>query len=335
MSEPTTMFEFWPFDMPRGPSFLWFYAALVIASAVGSWWLGRAFAEAIDRRPSDADPTPEGGGAYRQAAQPSRRKRLTLGSIPGADEVFAIAYLRGGTTGLAQALLCTATAAEWLVPGPDSSSVGLREAAPEDPLLLRYYTSLAAAKKILLSHDEARSTAELIAATAEAELKSQLRAAGLQRSHGASLREALVIGASGILVLFVGTIRAQRGVILGHPIGYLSTEILLATAGFFGLAVFAFNDTATARGRRYLRWLRSTTRSLCDEVAAGRRTGTHEVLLAVAAVGAAEIASAPIFFPLKNFIVPPSGGGSDGGGGGSCGGGGCGGGGCGGGGCGG
>jgi uncharacterized protein (TIGR04222 family) len=336
MNEPATMFEFWPFDMASGPSFLAFYAALVVASAFASLRLGRALAERIDRGPGDADPTGEGGGAYRQAALPSRRKRLTLGSIPGGDEVFAITYLRRGTTGLAESLLCAATAAEWLVPSPDLSTVGLREAAPDEPLLLELYTSLASEKKPFLPREDVRRAADSVAAAAEGELRADLRAAGLHRSDRASLREASVVGGVGVFVLVVGLIRAGRGASLRHPIGFLSAEILLALVGFLGLAIFAWNDNATARGRRYLRWLRSSTRSLCGEVAAGRRTGLHEILLAVAAVGAAELMSAPIFYPLQNFIVPPSsGGGGDSGSSSSCGGGSCGGGGCGGGGCGG
>jgi uncharacterized protein (TIGR04222 family) len=330
--------EFWPFDMAPGPGFLGFY--LVFAS--GFLWAGvllaRALADGGGRSAlaEEAEGQVPAAPPYRQAGT---RERLSLGWIPLADELWPIAYLRGGRVAVIEALLCTATAAGWIVNVGDSQHVSVGGTPPSDPLLAKFYGSLTTVRQPQVSQEVARAAAWATADNATDELRAELEAAGLLRSARARRRGKVIVATVGAFVLLVGFLRVVRGVALNHHVGFLLLEIVVTTMAVVVYARRAGREAPSRAGRRYLQWLDATTTSLRRDVATGRRTAPLEVGLAVAAAGATTVIGAPLFLGLSTFLVPPTpvaqSDGSSGcsssscGGGGGCGGG-CGGGGCGG-----
>ncbi len=117
------IFDFFPFNMESGPEFLMFYLLLTLAVLTAASVLRAAISARLDRAflasKSKEEPivsSDEGGTPYRRPGRPPRlpRQKLTVGWIPKPDEHCAIAYLQGGTRGVANTLISTAMAAEWL-----------------------------------------------------------------------------------------------------------------------------------------------------------------------------------------------------------------------------
>ena len=123
------MWDFWPFNM--APSEGWAILYLVMASCVTvvTYWICAAIGRAGDRQQTTAADAPH--------------PRLTIGYIPRADEWWAIAYLRGGTTGVAQTLVGAAISEGRLV--FDESTNEFRMGAGTgrlDPLMQQFLASV-------------------------------------------------------------------------------------------------------------------------------------------------------------------------------------------------
>src|SRR4051812_38264329 len=120
------IFDFFPFDMASGPDFLAFYLCFAIVGVFGAALLRRTIAARIDRsfvvETEPAVLVPAGPATpYRTRGMPPPppRRRLAVGWVPKPDEFWAIAYLKGGTRGVANTLISAAMAAGWIAAATD------------------------------------------------------------------------------------------------------------------------------------------------------------------------------------------------------------------------
>src|SRR5436190_14790624 len=112
----SSLFNFWPFNM--GPTEGWVFLYLIMA-CVTMFIVNRvaaAIGEAADKRSEAAslasagdDENPIQGDAYRTPGKvPSARRRLAVGTIPHDDDIWVIAYMRGGTEGVTELIVGSA-----------------------------------------------------------------------------------------------------------------------------------------------------------------------------------------------------------------------------------
>ena len=108
-----------PFNMASGPEFLAFYFFISLVGLLAAVLAQITWGASIDRRAIPEESSAPGPGArpYRAGAGPTRR-RLTAGWVPRPDELWAVAYLKEGTRGVANALISAALAAGWIAPDP-------------------------------------------------------------------------------------------------------------------------------------------------------------------------------------------------------------------------
>ena len=108
----TELFDFFPFNMPAGPGFLFVYIGLAAVLLFVGTRVRNAVARNLDE--SVAPKPPIGGDVYRSSAEPGP---LMVGVLPQPQQLWAVAWLRDGKAGVAQALLANAVAEGWLVSG--------------------------------------------------------------------------------------------------------------------------------------------------------------------------------------------------------------------------
>jgi hypothetical protein len=118
------LYDVWPFNMASGPEFLGFYLLISVVGLLAAVLAQIAVGGHLDRATqaeTDAAPPPSTGGPYRAEGRPRERKRrrLTTGWVPRADEFWAIAYVKEGKRGVANALMSVALAGGWLVSEDD------------------------------------------------------------------------------------------------------------------------------------------------------------------------------------------------------------------------
>src|SRR5262249_26153966 len=126
------LFNFPPFNMPASEG--WVFLYLMMAGGVLFFTHPACvmIGAALDRRatPEPAQPGSLGGGAYRSPGRVGHHDRLAIGTIPHEDEVYLIAYMRGGTNAVAEVLAGRAISEGYLV----DQNGGLERAAvlPDD-----------------------------------------------------------------------------------------------------------------------------------------------------------------------------------------------------------
>jgi uncharacterized protein (TIGR04222 family) len=341
-------FDFFPFNLPSGGPFLAFYTFVIVSTLLLITAL-RSLLPRLLQRPALPPPTedsPTGGDSpYRAAGlRPAPAHRpLTLGYLPRSDELYAIAYLKEGSRGVANLLIAQALAAGYLRPKSDGDAeeastdelVFVKTATPSEPLARAFHDELRARKSI----DKAglQTLAESSAAASAPTITQQLESAALVPSEHARTVTAAVAVLVLLAALAIGGMRMIRLLTLHRYIAFLTMQMIFL--GVVGL-ILALRQLKAPRGDEYLSWLDDATHSLRADVATGRRDGARDVGLALAVGGLTAVAAAPLLSPLGAvFIVPTPvvstssgsscGGGSGCGGGGGCGGGCGGGGGCG------
>jgi uncharacterized protein (TIGR04222 family) len=315
----TSLFDVWPLDIDSGPAFLLFY----LVASVTLLSLARGTAALIGNAMDDTGGAPSSrpdavaAGPYRVVGSGSR---FAVGTIPRLEDAWAVAYLRGGLTGLRDALLVAAGAANWVVAveGSDELRVA-RGPTAEDPVLETLRASLPEGR---------RPTADVLrAATSTANvvrpsLDALLRAEGLLLRKEVGMAKAACVLAATSLLLLVGVVRCARAETLRHPYTLLVVEMVVLTAVTLAMTRRLLFTRGRA-ARRYLAWLSDATASLQMDLMAGNPLAPHEAALCVGIAGLGSLSAAPIILPLMPIVSSSSG---DGGGGGGCGGGGWGGG---------
>ncbi|MEJ7729876.1 MAG: hypothetical protein WKG00_11710 [Polyangiaceae bacterium] len=276
------MLDFFPFNMTSGPAFLVFYLLLCVGGVLATWATAAWVARRAEQPQIGAGPV-HGTHAYR-APGATPRQRLTIGSLPQPDEIWAVAWLRGQVSVTAEALVAAAIAEGGVVIDPSSRAITVVREGHSDPLLDAFYRGLRA--RTLEVPGDVLAVGKAVAASAGPALRGELMAAGLVRSPRALSAMLRVIWTGGVLLLAIGFVRAVRGVALDRPVGLLVLEMLALGAVLVGLSLLA---EVSPQRRKYLRWLSDATGSVCAEVAERRRTEPTEVALAVAQGGVASL----------------------------------------------
>lgn len=102
-----------PFNMPAGEYWLIIY----IAMAVVVFWSGKLVIRwAVSLAPvaSQGAQLPTDPRRFYRVGEVAPHRRLTIGFLPRGDEHLAIAYLRAGKRGVAEALLSSAVSSGWV-----------------------------------------------------------------------------------------------------------------------------------------------------------------------------------------------------------------------------
>jgi len=353
-----SLFDSWPFNMESGPSFLGFFALLAVSAlAVATvasdrygWVMDWAAVRAAHARTTPETTSTSADAPYRDVSSaPRAAPRHAVGSVPGPDHYWAIAYLRQGTSAVRDLAFSTAMA-NGLLTVHDVNRADLlvhRELGPpDDPVMRSMYDKLTTAgapssepdTQTVVSFAAALVAASAAAGAHELRLALELADSGLTRARSTCARMRAIVFGVGAGVECIGIARILRGISLDHPVELLVFECIV-----FGIAVIFLginrSKTTSAQADAYLSWLSDVTMSLRADVGAGRRTSPPDVGLAVAVGSATLLSSTDFFAPVAaNFAIATSPefaprapgwsgwGGSSGGGGGGGGGGGCGGG---------
>src|SRR5262249_53524564 len=143
------------------------------------------------------------------------------------DEVWAIAYLREGTAGVAQVLVSGCVAQDWLLKGSDGTFItsAAGNARAQDPLIESFLQSLRGKTSAAFEVKEAAHTAAL---AAEDGIKAELEQRGFLRSaQTKSLLAALTVG-GGVFAVIIGAIRIHVRSVLTN--GEAAPPIVLSLA---------------------------------------------------------------------------------------------------------
>jgi uncharacterized protein (TIGR04222 family) len=304
-------FDFFPFNMASGPAFLAFYFFFALYALVGAIFLRRAVGARIDRALVTPPAVVSTGAAAnadpyraRGTVAPTDRKRLGIGWIPGVDEHWAIAYLKGGERNVANTLISAAMAAGWLSTLKEKPGTAhfRRANPPDDPGLLAFHTRLAKNPESTLKLFDVHLAAGDATTDILPEIVRDLDTAGMVRPPATVQRLSLVVWVSGAVTVGVGLIRFVRAIELDRPAGFLIIEMLLI-AFAFGVAGLTTSSQSTLR-KDYLRWLDDATHSLRDDVASGRRAEAIDVGLAVAVGGASALAARASLVWIHLALLP-------------------------------
>jgi uncharacterized protein (TIGR04222 family) len=279
----TRIFDFFPFNVDSGPKFL----AIYLGIAIVGLWLAKAAQARVVRRREEATKAAlavkEQPAGYRiSAAIPWAHRPLTVGFMPMREEHLCIAYLKGGTAGVASALVASAVAHGWLVTDPDGSfRIGSPERgalADEQALFKRLNTvnpDAASASSVL-------EAAHKVARRSESSYEDNLLRAGLLRTQATRTAGRWTVLLIGAAILGIGAVRALRGVELGRSIGYLIIEMIGVCGALF---LVSRVDRITTAGKAYLEWIDAATTTLRADVRAGRDQVPADVLLAASLAG--------------------------------------------------
>jgi uncharacterized protein (TIGR04222 family) len=305
------IFDFFPFNMASGPAFLAFYFFFALAAFVGAIYLRRAVGARIDRAivTSTRSSAPIAGtnaDPYRAqgVVAPTDRKRLTVGWIPGVDEHWAIAYLKGGERNVANTMISVAMASGWLSTEKEKPGFAHFRGAnlPDDPGLLAFHKRLASYQASTLTLFDVRLAAGTATTDMRPEIIRDLDATGMERSPATVRTLTWIVWLSGAFTVGVGMIRFVRAVELNRPAGFLIIQMLLFAFAFWILAFTT--STKSTLHREYLRWLDDSTISLRTAVRNGRRSDPTDVGLAVAVGGASVLAAHTSFVAIHRALVP-------------------------------
>jgi len=232
---------------------------------------------------------------------------LGEGRLPRSDQLDAVALLRGGEPGLAELIRKRAFSEGWLSGEGDVLTVG--PAAPrESPLS----TSLRAALPFARASElELARASRRIAVKRAAELEPLLVSRGLLRSPLAQAVGLLAFGAPAALLFFLGLLRADRALNLGHSAAPAVLELVVCGLAFLALAK---PEPRTETGARYVTWLRGATEALAEDIAAGIAPNRDDLLLVIAARGAPDKSNRPLTSSSLSITTEQGEGGGGGGG---------------------
>jgi hypothetical protein len=133
------IYEVWPINMESGPAFLIFLLFFSGVALGGAGLIGAILGsilesgEATGIAVGPAQP-PGPNNPYRRPGPAEGRKRLAIGWVPLPEDAWAIAYLRDGQKGVAEALFAAAVALGWITRTPAGLVVNA-QGRPSDPLL--------------------------------------------------------------------------------------------------------------------------------------------------------------------------------------------------------
>ena len=111
-------FDFFPFNLPPGLSFLAVYVLLATGCFIALGTARGAIASALSDGPTRPAVPPPGslGPSYRAANAPNRPEALGIGWLPDGAQVWTVAWLRGGTAAVAEALVAGMISEGWFTP---------------------------------------------------------------------------------------------------------------------------------------------------------------------------------------------------------------------------
>jgi hypothetical protein len=297
-------FDVFPWNAAPSEGWAIAYFAISMILFIIARNLSRFFGGLLEGSAPTAAP-PAGAGDYRQAPA---HQRLTVGFLPREDELWSIAFERGKAKGLAEALVATAFAAQWVVPSsatPGSYQIDYRN-PPSDRLATIFLQYLGGNPTPSAAHVHAAAlaAASVYAPTAEEDLAK----AGFRRGFAARAVGALLVLVAGGAAITGGIIR----IAVRHDLtqGRAPTPVFLIMAmlmvGFIG-SIFLFAQLAASqsmRARKYLAWLGDATVSLRADVAGLRRQAPMEVGLAVAVAGISAVGASAMFAPMVTTFSP-------------------------------
>lgn len=193
------MVDIWPFNMGASEGWAVIYLLMSLVVTIVTYQICRAVGRSFDRqRTGDQD----------------THSRLTVGRMPQPDEWMAIAYLRGGTTGVAETLVGAAISEGSLVFDPPRNRFQLGTGANRpDPLMAQF---IAAVAHTPLTPSSVRTAAMTVANSAKPALEQEIRALGLVRP--ASLRGLLVVMTlvGGAVCVLIGLLRISTRAAVSH-----------------------------------------------------------------------------------------------------------------------
>src|SRR5690606_10696968 len=182
----------------------------VIAKAIGAYFDQRQAAAAEER---DLQVRPPGDGIYRTAPSMGG-PRLTIGRIPHDDDVWLIAYLRGGINAVAEVIVSRALVEGFLVVDGQAFRRGDAEIADDTDLLVADFVR--ALPTDTPSPERVREMARDTARRHEYSLSSQLERMCFKRSPTLVLGLSLLTLAGGLVATSIGAIRiAVREAVTG------------------------------------------------------------------------------------------------------------------------
>jgi hypothetical protein len=292
------LLDFPPFNWPVGTYWATLYvvASLVILGLCHV--VGRLRASRIAARWRDPDHDSSSAGRR----EPRAHERLRIGFIPHGDELWTIAWVRGGAKEVANTLLAVAIASGHVIEHADRTTGKLLHVvvphSPGDPL---YEGFLAGIRS---DPANAYVAGLAVAADADATLRLDAERAGFKRTAAGfqAYQTAMLVGLAmceiigGARLIVRSTMDAARPTQLIH--------MMLLVGGLAALWI-ARESRSWNVGRKYLAWLADATHSLRADVAEGRRSHPNEVGLAVAAGGAALLTGLSAFFVFRPHFEPP------------------------------
>lgn len=292
------LYDVWPFNLDSGPEFLVLYALLSLVAFGIGWFASELVASLIERtggpHVAPTSTAAESLGAYRSSVGPAGPRPLARGTLPGPEDVWAIAWLRDGESGVAEALMAAAVASGW-VRGNGTSLTVSSGSPPSDPILADFHTALS---WIGDSYLGIRRAAKGIAQRYAPELRASMARAGFERSRNMRTFVSALIVVAGAAMLFVGVVRCARARELHRPHGFLVVEMAALAVATSFVAKRRW-ESRSARADQYLSWLGNATRSLRQDVLSGRRTSSEEVASTAAISGLTAIAAAPLFLGVS------------------------------------
>ncbi len=233
------------------------------------------------RRVDAPDEAPHEPTPYRS---PARRPHRSTDALPRPGDAWAIAVLRDGARGLAEALLGAAVAASWVGDGEDIP-------LPDDPMLRALHAELGGVKRQI--YVLKRRSIQLAQAMAGSVARSPVA-----RPESSGRRAYRLTVLAGAAVLAVGAVRGIRASALHRPHGLLLALMLLTAGLTLVFAARAARDPGPA-ARGYFRWIDIAMRSLGRDVRGGKIKSVPEVSLAVAVYGLDSLQLAPMFVAVE------------------------------------
>jgi hypothetical protein len=206
----------------------------------------------------------------------AQRGDLAPGVFPRADDVPAIAYLRGGLDAVATTLLAEGSASGWLTwVGGRGVAGKLRDDGGRR--MRELHSALDRARTF--DRERALEIARHVASGLVPTIEAELARAGMWRSSAVRGLGALPTVVAGALLIGVGALRVSHG--FDSPGQALA--VIGSIAGAAGAAI-ALSRVApeSERAHAYLDWLRDVTSSLCAAVESGRSRRIADVALATA-----------------------------------------------------
>jgi uncharacterized protein (TIGR04222 family) len=267
------IFDFFPFDMAPGFGFVVVYLLISAGILVLGRMVRNELARAADEAgaPKVTAPPPTIGG-YRTAAHGDWAPPLAMGVLPRGEQLWTVAWLRAGNTGVVEALMAHAGAAGWLTTTDGSTFSVTTPEPPTDRVAAAFHAALQAAGGSGLTATTVYEKAKATARSVETQLRHEAQQAGMVRSESARGRLVLVMMLAGVIAEAVGVIRiAVRPPNAPFPAYLLVAMVLVGIVA----VVMARRVPDSYLAKRYLEWLDDATTSLVSDVGSGRGGGHH------------------------------------------------------------